>query len=110
MYLKVSETLFFIIFLVLYYAVLVCILAAPDFFIVLTNQVHRNDERVTVPEILLYVWIASFAYDEFADWVDAGQMSFYVSDFWCVSNLKVWVRCVLIVTGGPGILVLSLSA
>lgn len=53
-YLKIFETLFFAIFLALYYAVLV----------------RRDQDKVTVPEILLYLWIASFAYDEFADWVD----------------------------------------
>ena len=66
LYLKIFETLFFAAFLALYYAVLV----------------KRNNTRVTVPELLLYVWIASFAYDEFADWLDAGQTSFYASDFW----------------------------
>jgi hypothetical protein len=66
LYLKIFETLFFAGFLALYYAVLV----------------QRNNTRVTIPEILLYVWIASFAYDEFADWLDAGQTSFYASDFW----------------------------
>ena len=65
-YLKVFETLFFAAFLALYYAVLV----------------RRDNTRITVPELLLYVWIASFAYDEFADWIDAGQTSFYASDFW----------------------------
>jgi hypothetical protein len=66
LYLKVFETLFFAVFLALYYAVLV----------------KRDYHRVTTVEILLYVWIASFAYDEFADWVDAGQTSFYATDFW----------------------------
>jgi hypothetical protein len=65
-YLKIFETLFFATFLGLYYAVLV----------------HRNFARVTPVEILLYVWIAGFAYDEFGDWADAGQTSFYASDFW----------------------------
>jgi hypothetical protein len=66
LYLKIFETFFFAAFLGLYYAVLV----------------QRNNTRVTIPEILLYVWIASFAYDEFADWIDAGQTAFYASDFW----------------------------
>ncbi|KAF1927867.1 uncharacterized protein M421DRAFT_162320 [Didymella exigua CBS 183.55] len=74
-YLKVFETLFFAIFLALYYAVLV----------------RRDQERVTIPEILLYVWIASFAYDEFADWVDAGQTSFYASDFWWMWDISIVV-------------------
>ncbi|KAH7398431.1 hypothetical protein BKA66DRAFT_545998 [Pyrenochaeta sp. MPI-SDFR-AT-0127] len=75
LYLKVFETLFFAVFLALYYAVLV----------------HRDFTRVTVSEILLYVWIASFAYDEFADWVDAGQTSFYASDFWWTWDISIVV-------------------
>ncbi|KAH7394979.1 hypothetical protein DE146DRAFT_721044 [Phaeosphaeria sp. MPI-PUGE-AT-0046c] len=75
MYLKVFETLFFAVFLGLYYTVLV----------------HRDDDKVTIPEILLYVWIASFAYDEFADWVDAGQTSFYASDFWWAWDISIVV-------------------
>ncbi|KAJ4323598.1 hypothetical protein N0V94_001791 [Neodidymelliopsis sp. IMI 364377] len=74
-YLKIFETLFFAIFLALYYAVLV----------------RRDQEKVTVPEILLYLWIASFAYDEFADWVDAGQTSFYASDFWWMWDISIVV-------------------
>lgn len=74
-YLKIFETLFFAIFLALYYAVLV----------------HRDQEKVTVAEILLYLWIASFAYDEFADWVDAGQTSFYASDFWWTWDISIVV-------------------
>lgn len=74
-YLKIFETLFFAIFLALYYAVLV----------------RRDQERVTIPEILLYLWIASFAYDEFADWVDAGQTSFYASDFWWTWDISIVV-------------------
>ncbi|KAF2129597.1 hypothetical protein P153DRAFT_366988 [Dothidotthia symphoricarpi CBS 119687] len=73
LYLKVFETLFFAVFLALYYAVLV----------------HRDSTRVTVPEVLLYFWIASFAYDEFADWVDAGQTSFYASDFWWMWDISI---------------------
>ncbi|KAJ8116940.1 hypothetical protein OPT61_g1742 [Boeremia exigua] len=74
-YLKIFETLFFAIFLALYYAVLV----------------RREEQRVTIPEILLYLWIASFAYDEFADWVDAGQTSFYASDFWWTWDISIVV-------------------
>ncbi|KAL6710073.1 hypothetical protein ACN47E_009864 [Coniothyrium glycines] len=75
LYLKVFETLFFAVFLALYYAVLV----------------KRNYYRVTVSEVLLYVWIASFAYDEFADWVDAGQTSFYATDFWWTWDISIVV-------------------
>ncbi len=73
LYLKVFETVFFAIFLALYYAVLV----------------HRDFAKITVTEIFLYLWIVSFAYDEFADWVDAGQTSFYASDFWYEPLLPV---------------------
>jgi hypothetical protein len=61
------------IFLGLYYAVLV----------------HRSFSHVTVAEALLYVWIAGFAYDEFGEWVDAGQTSFYAADFWWTWDI-VW--------------------
>lgn len=74
-YLKIFETLFFAVFLALYYAVLV----------------HREEKRVTIAEILLYFWIASFAYDEFADWLDAGQTSFYASDFWWTWDISIVV-------------------
>lgn len=80
------ETLFFAAFLGLYYAVLV----------------RRDNFRITIPELLLYVWIASFAYDEFADWVDAGQTSFYASDFWYYCYLCELLRCYLTSTGGHG--------
>ena len=72
-YLKVFETLFFAVFLALYYAVLV----------------HRDNGKITIPEVLLYIWIASFAYDEFADWIDAGQTSFYASDFWWMWDISI---------------------
>tara|TARA_R110002003_G_scaffold96_12_gene7492 strand:- start:9620 stop:10624 length:1005 start_codon:yes stop_codon:yes gene_type:complete len=87
LYLKVFETLFFAVFLALYYAVLV----------------HRDFHRVTVAEIFLYVWIASFAYDEFADWIDAGQTSFYASDFWWTWDISIVIVgmafCVLRIVG-----------
>lgn len=86
-YLKIFETLFFAVFLGLYYAVLV----------------HREEKRVTAPEILLYFWIASFAYDEFADWIDAGQTSFYASDFWWTWDISIvvvgMVFCALRIAG-----------
>ncbi|KAF2645387.1 hypothetical protein P280DRAFT_503548 [Massarina eburnea CBS 473.64] len=74
-YLKIFETIYFMVFLALYYAVLV----------------HRSDSHVTPAEILLYVWIAGFAYDEFGEWVDAGQTSFYASDFWWTWDISIVV-------------------
>ncbi|KAF2708796.1 hypothetical protein K504DRAFT_468024 [Pleomassaria siparia CBS 279.74] len=72
-YLKIFETVFFATFLALYYAVLV----------------HRSFHHVTTTEILLYVWIAGFAYDEFGEWTDAGQTSFYASDFWWTWDISI---------------------
>ncbi|KAF1846615.1 uncharacterized protein K460DRAFT_127029 [Cucurbitaria berberidis CBS 394.84] len=87
LYLKVFETLFFAVFLALYYTVLV----------------HRDFTRVTTAEIFLYVWIASFAYDEFAGWVDAGQTSFYASDFWWMWDISIvvvgMIFCILRIVG-----------
>lgn len=65
-YLKIFETIYFATFLALYYVVLV----------------HRSFSRVTPAEFLLYIWITGFAYDELGGWSDAGQTSFYASDFW----------------------------
>ncbi|KAF1955707.1 hypothetical protein CC80DRAFT_548783 [Byssothecium circinans] len=73
-YLKIFETLYFMVFLALYYAVLV----------------RRSSSHVTPPEILLYVWIIGFAYDEFGGWVDAGT-SFYASDFWWTWDISIVV-------------------
>lgn len=62
-YLKSYEVLFFLVFLFLYYAVLV----------------ERNPDKVSLPEILLYIWFAAFAYDELSEWIDAGSI-FYTTD------------------------------
>jgi hypothetical protein len=70
-YVKAFEVLFFVTFLALYYAVLI----------------ERNPERVTPLEILLYIWIAAFAYDEMSEFVDAGM--FYYTDFWSSWDLAI---------------------
>ncbi|KAF2020057.1 hypothetical protein BU24DRAFT_419647 [Aaosphaeria arxii CBS 175.79] len=72
-YLKVFETLFFTVFLFLFYVVLY----------------HKSYWRVTPMEILLYIWIVGFAYDEFGEFSDAGQISFYASDFWWVWDISI---------------------
>lgn len=72
-YLKIFETIFFATFLALYYAVLV----------------QRSFSRITPAEILLYIWIAGFAYDEFGEIQDAGQTSFYTTDFWFLWDLGI---------------------
>lgn len=50
-YQKSFEALFFALFLGLYYAVLV----------------EKNPQKITPVEVLLYIWIAAFAYDEFGE-------------------------------------------
>jgi len=62
-YLKVFETLFFAAFLVLYFVVLI----------------QRNFDHIIPAEILLYIWIAGFAYDEIGKMYDAEQTSFYTA-------------------------------
>ncbi|KAH8651620.1 hypothetical protein BGZ60DRAFT_520195 [Tricladium varicosporioides] len=64
-YVKIFEFLFFITFLFLYYSLLM----------------ERNVYRVTVTETLLYVWFATFAYDEFSEFMGAGTMVYSV-DIW----------------------------
>ncbi|KAJ4301630.1 hypothetical protein N0V90_003723 [Kalmusia sp. IMI 367209] len=84
---RIFETLYFAVFLGLYYLVLT----------------HRNFSRITSAEVLLYVWIAGFAYDEFGEFNDAGQLSFYASDFWWTWDISIVVVgiifCVLRVVG-----------
>lgn len=57
-YQKAFQVAFFASFLALYYAVLV----------------ERNPHQVTAKEVLLYIWIAAFAYDEFGEFQDAGVL------------------------------------
>ncbi|KAI4129485.1 MAG: hypothetical protein LQ338_002202 [Usnochroma carphineum] len=71
-YQKVFEAAFFAIFLILYYAVLV----------------ERNPRRITVVEVLLYIWIAAFACDEFGEFKDAGTL-FYAADFWSLWDVGI---------------------
>jgi hypothetical protein len=70
-YIKAFEVLFFAAFLILYYAVLV----------------ERNPQKITPLEILLYVWIIAFAYDELSEFIDAGL--FYYTDFWSTWDLAI---------------------
>ena len=62
--------------------------------------VQRSFSRITPAEILLYIWIAGFAYDEFGEIQDAGQTSFYTTDFWFLWDLGI-------VAVGTAFLVLS---
>ena len=71
-YQKVFEALFFTVFLALYYAVLV----------------ERNPQKITGVEVMLYVWIAAFACEEFGEFRDAGTL-FYAADFWSLWDIIV---------------------
>ncbi|KYK59160.1 hypothetical protein DCS_00290 [Drechmeria coniospora] len=64
-YLKCWEVLFFAVFLCLYYTVLIV----------------RDEDHITSTEIVLFVWIAAFFYDELSEWMDAGSV-FYATDMW----------------------------
>lgn len=71
-YQKAFQVAFFIAFLILYYAVLV----------------QRSPSAITATEVLLYIWIAAFAYDEFGEFRDAGIL-FYGTDFWSIWDLAI---------------------
>lgn len=71
-YQKAFEAIFFLSFLALYYAV----------------SVERNPVHITPVEVLLYIWIAGFAYDEFGEFKDAGSL-FYAADFWSLWDLGI---------------------
>jgi len=71
-YLKAFEALFFVVFLGLYYSVLV----------------QRNHVWITTREIILLVWIAAFALDEFGQYADAG-LRFYAVDFWSLWDVGI---------------------
>lgn len=71
-YQKVFEAIFFVSFLALYYAVLA----------------ERNPRHITPIEVLLYIWIAAFAYDEFGELRDAGTL-FYAADFWSLWDIGI---------------------
>ncbi|KAI9872662.1 MAG: hypothetical protein M1830_001361, partial [Pleopsidium flavum] len=71
-YQKFFEALFFASFLALYYAVLL----------------ERNPRHITPIEVLLYVWLAAFAYEEFGELRDAGML-FYAIDFWSLWDLGI---------------------
>ena len=71
-YQKFAQIIFFILFLALYYTVLV----------------QRNLEHIDFPEVLLYLFILAFAYDEFGEIQDAGML-FYQTDFWSLWDVAM---------------------
>ncbi|KAK3678209.1 hypothetical protein LTR78_002305 [Recurvomyces mirabilis] len=72
LYSKVFEVMFFAAFLAFYYTVLV----------------EKSIGHVTTAEILLYIWLASFAYNELAEFCDAGS-ALYSADFWALWDLGI---------------------
>lgn len=72
LYAKCYEVFYFAVFLALYYAVLV----------------QRDPSRVTAVEVLLLIWFAAFAYDEFGAYLDAG-LTFYAADFWSLWDFGI---------------------
>ncbi|KAL4918367.1 hypothetical protein BDW62DRAFT_210620 [Aspergillus aurantiobrunneus] len=71
-YRKAFEAVFFVSFLLLYYAVLI----------------ERKQTRIGGFEAVLYVWIAAFAYDELSGVIDSGML-FYQMTFWNLWNLCI---------------------
>ncbi|KAK5121466.1 hypothetical protein LTR85_005299 [Meristemomyces frigidus] len=72
LYSKVFEAMFFAVFIGLYYSVLV------------QKPIHY----VSASEILLYVWLTAFAYNELAEFWDAGT-TLYATDFWSLWDLGI---------------------
>ncbi|KAL2827544.1 hypothetical protein BDW59DRAFT_143947 [Aspergillus cavernicola] len=72
-YRKAFEAVFFVSFLLLYYAVLI----------------ERKPTRIGGFEAVLYVWIAAFAYDELSGLADSGML-FYQMTFW-----NTWDLCII---------------
>lgn len=68
-YQKAFEALF--IFLAMYYAVLF----------------EGNVQQVMPEEVLLYIWIVAFAYDEFGDYQDASLL--YTANFWSLWDIGI---------------------
>lgn len=70
-YIKAFEVGFFALGLALYYAVLV----------------QRKTYNISLLEVLLYIWLTAFAYDELSEFLDAGL--FYYTDFWSSWDMAI---------------------
>lgn len=55
------------------------------YYVVLVERSRRN---ITFIEVLLYIWIAAFAYEEFGEFRDAGTL-FYAADFWSLWDIGI---------------------
>ncbi|KAI9846549.1 MAG: hypothetical protein M1838_001245 [Thelocarpon superellum] len=72
LYMKIFESCFFTSFLILYYLCLI----------------ERDVSQISAVEILLWIWIAAFAYDEWSQYRDAGTL-FYSADFWSLWDMGI---------------------
>lgn len=70
-YLKAWEVFFFIVFLVLYYSVVL----------------ERSFTSIPMIEVVFYIWLLAFLWDEIQEWADAGM--FYMSDFWNLFDMSM---------------------
>lgn len=70
-YLKAWEILFFMSFLGLYYSVVVT----------------RSPNEIPTIEVVFYLWLVAFLWDEFQEWADAGI--FYLADFWNLFDMTM---------------------
>jgi len=113
-YLKAFEAIFFLSFLALYYTVLVPVQensrhrspkqVLSDMPVSISDS-HKGFHSISPVEVLLYIWIVSFAYDECSsfrptqtlnlltfftvgDYMDAGQ-AFYAADFWSIWDIGI---------------------
>jgi hypothetical protein len=49
---------------------------------------QRDPNSINMLEILMYIWITAFAYDELSGITDAGML-FYQLDFWSLWNVGI---------------------
>ncbi|KIV99602.1 uncharacterized protein PV09_08777 [Verruconis gallopava] len=101
-YLKTFEALFLISFVIVYLAVLIPVQRnshsrprRPGVPPLTTNYSEidlgspiQNFRHITPAEILLYIWLVAFAYDEFGEYMDAGT-AFYTTDFWSLWDIGI---------------------
>ncbi|EKG13383.1 Ion transport [Macrophomina phaseolina MS6] len=71
-YMKTYEIVFFLCFLGLFYVV----------------SIQRNMESITVWEIVFYLFVAGFAFDEWSEFVEAGAR-FYATDIWSLWDIGI---------------------
>ncbi|KAK7715945.1 hypothetical protein SLS57_006696 [Botryosphaeria dothidea] len=71
-YMKTYEIVFFLCFLGLFYVV----------------SIQRDMENITVAEMIFYLFIAGFAFDEWNEFVEAGAR-FYATDIWSLWDIGI---------------------